>query len=266
MSIKYFTSNEEATEALSKHFKTLSLEKHPTAMIRLIIRRATETVLKNYRKEKISKNVEDKFRDHIISELRRYYGEWANIYDFSMKKMGFRSNFDFIFKTPWGRLYGSNPGSIHDHVFYTSHCFDQYQERSDCYELFPLLVLAYKRIRNTKPTPADILRFLLLFADEYCWNKNFIYVNTRNGVVVFEKLSGGIIIAKTFLLPDMDYPQTGWFKTTALGFNLDTTDLGKELCSKFPPMPINEPTFIAEEVPYNHYEKMMEQTRLGGLD
>jgi hypothetical protein len=265
--VKYFESFEGALQALNKHFKTVSIEKHPNAMIKLLMDKSTEKIFKNYHSHKISKRMEAKFRDSLIQDLRKFYGEWVNVYDLNIKKGKFHSNFEAVYKTEFGRLYGNAPGSIQDHVFYTSHCFEQYKDRGNCYKTFPLLLLAYKRIRNTTPTPADILRFTTLNADQFCWTDKFIYVNVRNGVLVFEKLSGGILIAKTFLLPDMDFPKTGWVESWGMGLNLDSTDRAVEACKKLRKFPINKPFFANCDLGYNDYVKtMQEQLKSMGLN
>lgn len=264
--IQYFEDNEDALQALNIHFKTVSLEKHPGAMIRLLIDRSFEKYLKNYNKAKISQKVEGQCRDYLVKEMRRYYGEWVNLYDFDLKHGRFRTNFESIYKTEYGRLYGNNPGSVHDHVFYTSHSFEQYKDRGKCYETYPLLVLAYKRFRKTTPTPADILRFMALNAFEYCRTNEFIYVNVGNGVLVFEKLSGGILIAKTFLLPDMDFPKKGWFRAIA-GLLLDTTELTQRACELFPTLQIEKPVFSNKDLDYECYKQGMSSSMLSyGLD
>jgi hypothetical protein len=265
--IKYFKSYDDAIQALNKYFKTVSIEKHPAAMVKLLMDRTADKIFKNFRGSKPSKKLEIQYRDNLTQELRKYYGEWVNVYDFNIKKGRFKSNFEAVYKTEFGRLYGNSPGSIQDHVFYTSHCFEQYKNRSDCYKVFPLLVLAYNRLRNTHPTPADILRFTTLNADQFCWTKKFIYVNVRNGVIVFEKLSGGILIAKTFLLPDMDFPKTGWMETWSYGLNLDPTDISVKLCEKFNKFPIDSPFFPKTDLEYGDYIKTInEQLRSVGLN
>jgi len=265
--VKYFEGFEDAVQALNRYFKTISVEKHPKAMIKFLMGQTADKILKDYHSPKISKGMEIEFRENLIKDLRKYYGEWVNVYDLDLKKGRFHSNFEAVFKTEKGRLYGNSPGSIQDHVFYTAHCFEQYKDRGDCYNVFPLLLLAYKRVRNTYPTPADMLRFTTLNADQFCWTEKFIYVNVRNGVLVFEKLPEGILIAKTFLLPDMDFPKTGWVESWGMGLNLDSTDQAVEACKKLKKFPIQEPFFAKCDLDYNAYVKtMQEQLRSMGLD
>jgi hypothetical protein len=265
--IKHFMTFDEMFQALNGHFKAIILEKHPTAMLRFILDNAFNRVFKNFHGSKFSKSMEAKYRQEMISEFRRYYGEWVNVYDLNIKKGIFKVNFEAVFKTELGRLYGNNPGSIHDHLFYTSHCFEQFRDRADCYKVFPLLVLAYRRIRNVTPTPADILKFLALNASQYCLAKNYLYVNVNCGILVFERLSGGILIGKTFLLSDMDYPKKGWYISMASGMHLDTTDWAIEICKEMGTHAISAPIFHKRDGDYSDYVKTMkEQSTSGGLD
>jgi len=256
--IEHFETVEEIIEALNGHFKTVSAEKHPQAMINFIMRKAADKTLKNYnKKNKVSVSTENRLRNNIIQELRKFYGEWANIYGFSIKAATYRTNFDLIFKTEFGRLYGASPGTIHDHIFFTSHCFEQHKLRGDCFKQFPLLVLAYKRIMKTDPTSADLLRFITINSCEFCFERNFIYVNVLRGILVFEKLSQGVLIAKTYLLPDMDFPKKGWFHSRSSGFNLDLTDEGKEIANHFKKVPIEKPNFTLTECDYAEYVRVL---------
>ena len=254
--------------ALKRHFRSAVLEKHPKVMLNELLDRAMKKSFKNYTKNRITQAALRKFLDEAVKDFRRFYGEWVNIYDFDIRTGKFRTNFQAIYKTELGRLYGSFPGSIHDHIFYTAHCFEQFRDRSDCYKAFPLLVLAYKRTRNAYPTPADILRFMILNACEYNFADNFIYVNTQNGVLVLEKLSGGIMIAKTFLLPDMTFPKKGWFYSDYGAMTIDPTDSSrKTLAEKNKVTYIEKPHFTVKECDYANYVAIMElQVRNIGLN
>lgn len=257
--IKRFRDHEEALSALKGHFKAEALEKHPDAMLSMLFREAGKKFLDNYHKKKISKSVEEKIKTHIIERLRRFYGEWVNIYDFDLKKCCFQTNFHSIYKTENGRLYAGSPGTMLDHVFYTAHSFEQFKARSFCFNIYEMVKLAFKRIRNTEPTAADILKFLILNSDEYCIKDNFIYINVMIGVVVFEKLSGGLLIAKTFLAPEMDFPKKGWFQDTLSGFRLDLTDSMNTFQEErgYQPIPVKEPNFYGDDIPYADCVRMM---------
>jgi hypothetical protein len=257
--IKRFLNEDEALEALKGHFKAERIEKHPDAMLNLFFREAGEKYLENYNKQKISKSVEEKIRAYVLKKLRRYYGEWANIYDFTIKKALFQTNFQSIYKTENGRLYGSYPGTIHDHVFYTAHAFEQYKARSFCFDIYKMVCLAFRRIRNTEPTAADIMKFLVLNSNEYCIQDNFFYVNVLSGVVVFEKLSGGLVIAKTFLAPEMKFPKKGWILDVTTSFRLDLTDSMKKFFkeNEDDSTPIKEPVFTEMDINYADCVKIM---------
>jgi hypothetical protein len=83
-------------------------------------------------------------------------------------------------------------------------------------------------------------------------------VNVRSGVLVFEKLSRGILIAKTFLLPDMDYPKKGWVASGGLGLNLDMTDETKAYCKGLEHKDIGKPEFMFKDLQYGTYARFME--------
>ena len=251
--IKRFADYEEALKALQGHFKANDIEKHPDSMINFFFRKAATKYMDNYHKARISKNHEEKIRRYVLTSFRKYYGEWVNLYDFNLKKGQFQTNFRSIYKTENGRLYGSLPGSTHDHVFYTAHCFERYRARSFCFDIYKMPILAFKRVRNMDPTAADLLKFLVLKSEEYCIANNFFYLNVRSGVVVFEILSGGLLIAKTFLAPEMDLPKIGWVHFPHAYFKMDLTDNTQKFCEEKggDPEPIKGPTFSEEDIPYS---------------
>lgn len=256
--VNRFKNSEEVIQALNSHFRAVNLEKHPDVMAQLIFERSMEKTFKNYNREKISQKIEETCRDNIIKELRRYYGEWVNLYDFKIKRFMAQTNFECVYKTDLGRLFGHPPSTIHDHLFYTSHCFEQYRDRSNYVSSFPLLILAFKRTRNVEPTAADILKFWTLFAEDFCRTDKCIYVNVRNGVLVFERFSQGILVAKTFLLPDMDYPKKGWFRSSCRGLNLDPTSSAQKYCKEKGFTSIKKLEYHNDDLPYAHYSKTME--------
>jgi len=248
-----FNDEGEMLKALRCHFKAVLLEKYPQIMLQTIVERCFDRTFKNYHKDKISKSMAAKFQQDMLEEFRSFYGEWVNICDVNIKKRKFHSNFYTIIKTEHGRLYGNNPGSLHDHLFYTTHCFEQFRDRFNCFKTYPLMVLAFKRVRGANPTPADMLRFMALTSGDYCRVKNFLYVNVHCGVLVLEVLSGGILIAKTFLLPHMDYPKEGWFRTKNL--ILDPIDWEVDRGDT----PIDKPKFSLEDAEFGHYVYIMQK-------
>ena len=171
--ILHFKDAEEALSALNSHFKTATLEKHYKAILSFSEGEATRKVLKHIH-GRISKRAENRIRDSVIKQLRDHYGCWINIYDWGRE--GYFTNFDCTYKTQYGRLYGHKPRTIFDHVFYTTHCFEQFAARTEGYP-FGLLELAFKNIRNTSPIKADILRFLTtMTSDEFCDTSESLYV------------------------------------------------------------------------------------------
>lgn len=237
-----FKSTDEILNILNKHFKTVQAEKYPSAIFDFLIQEATQKYSQNYHKKRPSKKFIEKIRKEIIYQLRRRYGEWVNIYDFGLKGEFF-SNFEGVFKTEYGRLYGTQPGNLLDHLFFTSHCFEQFRDRFPM-EMFKMVILAFKRIRKTEPTAADILKYLTLTAVQFCETENFIYANIAAGVLVLEKLPDSLLIAKTVLLPEMDYPKKyGWYISTAMGMELSRTVQGERYNSFKKHILIEEPFF-----------------------
>jgi hypothetical protein len=253
--ILHYRNTEEILKDLNNHFKTVSLEKHYSAILSFTEEEAIKKVLRNTH-GKVGKRAENRVRDAFIAKLRSHYGSWINIYDF--KSGRYSTNFDCTYKTTFGRLYGYQPRSIFDHVFYTTHCFEQFDARTEDYP-FGLIELAFRNVRNTTPTKADILRFLILTAFQYCETDNSLYFNIGIGIVVFDKLFPGILIAKTFLLPDMTYPQVGWRETNIGSFILDQTSMGNEYRKTHEDaVPIRELEFYdPAHAPYADIERFM---------
>ena len=193
----HYTNVEEVLKDLNANFRTVCLEKYKEYTIKSTARAACQRYLKNYHRPKLSKGVLDKIRDYMIVELRKGYGEWMNIYDFDADGT-FITNFETAYKTEWGRLYGNYPGTIHDHVFYTAHAFEKFKEKIG-EGRFDMLILAFKRTRNTTPTAADIFKFCLLNSQVFLELHKFIYANIGPGVAILEKFPKGILVVKTFL-------------------------------------------------------------------
>lgn len=217
-----YEDNKDILKDLNKHFKTAVLERYPQAMLDHYIKTAIDKEFKNKPKtSKISDSTRKRLINHLLKELKTHYGEWANIYNFD-RKFRCYSNFELIYKTEFGRLYGSYPGTYQDHLFYTAHCFEQFRERYN-EEYFKFFKLAFQRVKLTDPNPADYLRTMAIVATEYCETTQFIYVNVWFGVLVVEKITEKVLVAKTFLTPEMDYPKENWKDTPLMGSMLSIT-------------------------------------------
>lgn len=203
-------------EALNKHFKAVTCEKHPDAMLNIIFTDAYEKILgRNFRKQRISKKKEKKLKNEIISRLRHKYGRWINLTNFKIKnpaEIYFQTNFNRVYKVEdMGILYGSPSELICDGIFYTSHCLERFEERANP-EFYDPITEEMKKIYKTEPTSADIMIGLIMSSNmEYGRWKDFCYLNVRVGALVLENLTD-VFIAKTFLTPDMLHPEMTWYQ------------------------------------------------------
>jgi hypothetical protein len=206
--VKSYQNDEEVIADLNKHFKTVLLEQYPEAISAMCLDKALEKEFKNKGTIKISEKSRKRIIDHMLKELRSNYGEWINVYNFDKKFRGY-SNFKVVYKTDLGRLYGSLHGTYLDHLFYTSHCFERFRDRYNK-DLFKNMNLAFKQVKFTTPNPADYLRFLVMNSFKFCETDQFIYIDVMCGILVVEKLSENLFIAKTFLTYNMFYPKYNW--------------------------------------------------------
>jgi hypothetical protein len=202
-------NREDILGLLNKHFKTAVLERYPEAMMMTFVENAWNVVLgKDYKKERVSKAARERIRDNILQQLRTYYGKWITVVNFD-KKFRFRTNFEYVYKTEHGRLYGNPPNTAFSNLFFTSHSLEQFEERVPL-EKYKDFSTAYKRVHGTAPTAADIIPFFVMCCFQYAVHKNFIYLNVNYGILVLEVLSQHVCIAKTFLSPDMNIPLMSW--------------------------------------------------------
>jgi hypothetical protein len=208
MAFKPYGNPEEVIADLNKHFKTVALERYPRAMLNICLEKAFLKEFKNKDVSKISDNARKRLMEYILTELHTYYGEWVNLYNFDRKLRAY-TNFEVTYKTEFGRLYGSMPGTYLDHLFYTAHCFEQFKERYN-EENFRYLRISFQKTLFTNPNPADYLRILTMNSFYFCETDKFIYLDLIYGVLVVEKITNNLFIAKTYLTPEMDYPREGW--------------------------------------------------------
>jgi hypothetical protein len=249
--INHYRNQKDALEDLNRNFKATNVSA-TTYILSDLCRQATEKYLKNYNKERLTKGVSDSIRDDLIQRLQRRYGPWINVYDFQIDGR-FHTNFDTTFRTDYGWIYGNFPGTVLDHLFFSTHCFDHFAERTQSIS-FSLLRLALKRLRKTIPTQADFLPILTLLADEFCETEEFIYVNIQVGILVIKKWQGALLVAVTYLSPEMNFPHRDWYRTNRKGQALNRIDQDPAEIKT----PIRGPTFSTEELPYALYTKTIE--------
>ena len=234
---KPYQDPDEAIADLNKYFKTVAVEKYPQAILNFSLEKA---FLKEFKDSKHPRKMSDNSRKRVVNsvlkDLRSHYGEWVNLYNFDRKFRAY-TNFEMIYKTEFGRLYGNCPGTFLDHLFYTAHSFEKFKERYN-EENFKYLRLAFQKILFTSPNPADYLRVLTLNAYDFCEQSQFIYIDVNYGVLVVEKITESVFVAKTYLHPDMDYPKENWFHCYFPASML--SGFRNMIWEDFPPEPIGD--------------------------
>jgi hypothetical protein len=212
-----YEDNKSVLEMLNRHFKATTFEKYPEAMMSIIMQQAGEKILgKNYQKDRISKRKSEQLYKHMLNRLQGSYGKYINITHFKAKdpwSVKFSTNFNRVFKTDFGVLYGSLSVGLWKTVFYISHCFERFAERRDAFLCNPLIKILTEYLK-TKPTDADIIMALVSLGNggfEYGRKENFYYLNINVGIVVLEDFEE-FFVAKTFLDTDMVDPNWVWYK------------------------------------------------------
>lgn len=250
-------SNRQAVlTLLNKYFKTTVVEKYPEVMINTYADRAWDAVCgPDFNKQRISEKTRVKLRDHILRELRVNYGKWISIINFD-KKLKFATNFEFVYKTEFGRLYANPPKSGFEHLFFTSHSLKQFDERVPLDKLNDFR-LVYKKSFGIDPTAADILLFFVILCFQFGVKDKFIFINVNYGILVVEVLGDACFIVKTFLSPDMVTPDISWYNLKP-EFNSISTKLGtfiKDVNSVADP--VDEPTFEYSGFDYEFFNNIL---------
>jgi hypothetical protein len=201
----------EVLVLLNKYFKTAALERYPEVMVQTYMDRAWQSVCgPNYKKQRLRLRDIKRIKSHILKELRVNYGKWISIIS-SPKDFKFSTNFEFVYKTEFGRLYANPPKSDFGHLYFTTHALQQFDSRID-QDKIKDYNLAFKQAYGELPTAADILCFFIMLSFQFGVKDNFIYFNVNYGILVAEVLSPECVILKTFLTPDMIVdPGTRWY-------------------------------------------------------
>jgi hypothetical protein len=194
--------DETVLKLLNENFKAVCLEKHMYATMKFMVREASEKVLgKDFNKYKVGVKKQLKIHDETLKQLRMRYGPLVNIKIMSLKKWGWATNLNYIFKTDRGRLYGT---FLYEDFFITSHCIERWEERMnhDHYKYFRQF---FKKCFYTDATNLDTLLFSIELTHQIglkMEEPNFRYLSINQGCIVLEILNG-ICVAKTFLTTDM---------------------------------------------------------------
>lgn len=209
-------SEERTLEVLNKHFQANLSEKHPRAMISLFFDDSYKKVMgKHINAEKIGKRKQQAIYEEMSRRLREKYGPWVTITHFKCKhpwEIRFECNLDRVYSTPNGRLYGSPLYSFFQDVYFTSHCFERFDER--CPVGYKVLIRP-EMLRKLKaePSAADyIITSLNRSPFEYAIEGNGDYhLNILCGDLVLARYDE-FFIARTFLHSKMIDKGMKWFK------------------------------------------------------
>lgn len=231
-------------EILNKEFNTRPVERHPGALISLEFDAAAKRVLgPNFHKQRLSQRKQKALREELVRRLQVRYGRYVNIQSFDPKGRGvmFECNLTRCYTTDQGRLYRSPEWCTCRDVFYTSHCFERFEERAHP-EYIEEASKAWKKCYGGKPTAADLLLMMVNAGDHVHAPGEGIsfYLNVHFGVLVMD-VHDEFCVAKTFLTPDMLSLDLKWFepqysleevKDKANNFNslLDILGSGGESC------------------------------------
>ena len=217
MSPYYSAENNEAVlKMLNRHFKTTSFEKHPQVMLSLYFERACNTVLgKDYAKKRISKRAQEKIYKFVLTKLQNCYGTYINVTNFRAKDplaIKFGTNFELVFKNEKGLIYGCSKSGLWSTVFFTTHCFERFEER--CRSDVRSIIESGARIfLKAEPTVADLLYVATLSSlgnHEYSKKGSYYYMNIGAGFLILEDFNE-FLLAKTFMTSDMVPKDLNWY-------------------------------------------------------
>jgi hypothetical protein len=206
-------------DTLRKYMNARPHEKYPDVMINYIVQKTFDEILgEDFAKERISRRKSEKIYALLTAKIRGYYGKWVNILNFKVKehrRISFSTNFDRVYNTDRGRLFGiSHYSPIWKNVLFTSHCLERFEERADFKKASPLIEV-FKKNRKAEPTAADLLYSLILVNDysyapvgeeEYYFDVGIgcvIMINYDNVSVVKTFLKPGTIKNVTWLRPEL---------------------------------------------------------------
>lgn len=232
---------EMVLESLNKHFKTFAAEKYPTAVLEFYFTEGIKKFVGEKPFRSIGKRKRKKVVEYVLKKLRAHYGKYINILSFD-KKGRYVTNFDYVFKTEYGRLYGYDPYTNMSLTFLTTHSLERFEERvpEDNYRDF---ITIFKQYFGVEPTAADVLKYLMLVAVEMGITKDCFYVNFVHGVAVIEPLPNGIFIVKTVLTPEMVNRKIDWF--VFVGDDSERINIGN-------------PSFDTSRFTWEFYEKLIQ--------
>jgi len=200
---------------LNSHFKTVTYEEHPDAMMNVIFTDARTKVLgKNFQKKRISQRKAKKIKEEVSNRLKRKYGKWVSLSHFKIKDVdtiAFQTNLDKVFKVPgYGALYGAYYRTACGNIFFSSHSLERFEERTE-QNVYEIVSDLFREGHKSEPTSVDILCGLIFMSTFVHGRINkYLHLALPTGILVLEDL-GDIFVAKTFLSPEM-IKECTWYK------------------------------------------------------
>jgi hypothetical protein len=196
-------------------FNAKPVEKHPTALVSLEFDDACNKVLgKNFSKQRLSQRKNKALREELVRRMQKRYGPYINIQSFAVKNefIKFECNLTKCYTTDKGRIYASPDWSTCRDVYYTSHCFERFEQRAD-----PTFVEMLKRDwtkhnGGCTPTPADLVMMMVEIGNHVHAPGDGImfYLNIHFGALLID-VHEEFCLAKTFLTKEMIPEGLQWF-------------------------------------------------------
>lgn len=184
-------------------------------------------------------------RERMADQLDKY-ARWITI-DFYPHEQGvsFYTNFNLVFKTAKGTLYGHPEGPLRS-LFYTAHSLERFIKRTD-EQQYKVITETYLKKYGRRATPHEILDEILLSdltsLEFGITNGIDIYLNTKIGVLVLESRKD-CYVAKTFINTNYAQRNALWYKSNNVeGYFMDDYDIKHLLNGHSEPC---DPLFVKE--------------------
>lgn len=162
---------------------------------------AFKTITGKSNRQRISMRDRKRIQDEITRQLKIRYGKHISVMDID-KHFNFKTNFEYIYKTERGRLYGHPPDSYLGHLFYTTHALDRFEERIPP-KNYKDFTKVWTKLRGTPPSAADILSFHVSVTEIYGRYEDSLYLYIPFGALVIDELHPSVHVVKTFLAKEM---------------------------------------------------------------
>ena len=186
-------------EKFHEHLPDIRLvDKYPQATVNAAMSEAMHRMFKRHNGS-IKKADLRRMRLYAIERIRPTYGAYANVLDVRIKTRGlsFDLNFDAIYKSPEGRLYGRYILDYRNFFLYTTHALERLEQRTD----FSLLRCLVGRDLTALDIAPRISKVLLPA-------KGAGVMLTSYGYFILDEITDWLSVVKTFVTYDMTTTHT----------------------------------------------------------